>query len=101
MIYARVAQLITLSYTPFIIDSINNIEVIVHLISHSLSLSLLSDPVPFREGYFGLTNIPILLSDMLCDGSEANISLCSSSRPFFCTHSHDVGVACLNSSTYT
>ena len=53
-------------------------------------------PVPIRDGSFGPTNLPVLRNSLRCSGNEANISECSSTRPFFCTDSQTISVACLS-----
>lgn len=52
--------------------------------------------VPFRESYFGPSNHPIVLNRVHCNGDEDNLTECDSVKlTGFCSHSDEVGVACL------
>ena len=57
--------------------------------------------VPFRESYFGPSNHPIVLNRVHCNGDEDNLTECDSVKLIgYCSHSDEVGVACLQSSKF-
>ena len=51
------------------------------------------------RAYFGQgsSNLPILMDDVRCSGTEPNIGYCSRSASHNCGHSEDVGVVCSSS----
>ena len=64
------------------------------IVSYTLCISI--DVVPFRDAYFGKGVIPIVIDDVACTGTENNLTECSfDQNSVDCTHSQDVGVACL------
>ena len=52
------------------------------------------DAVPFRKAQFGMGTGPILLDDVMCDGTEASLMDCVSEQTNDCTHLEDAGVRC-------
>ena len=69
----------------------------VYIIISTTLFLMTIDVVPFREAYFGPGNLPIIMDNVACVGTESNLTECSFDRDTSdCTHRHDVGVACLS-----
>ena len=49
----------------------------------------------YMSAHFGQGSGPVLLTDVACMGSEAELVDCSYSDVNSCTHSQDAGVDCL------
>lgn len=54
-----------------------------------------TDPTVYYNAAFGQGNLPILLDDVSCSGSESTLTSCSyDSNTADCSHADDAGVKC-------
>ena len=60
-----------------------------------LTSTVYTDPTVYASAAFGQGNLPILLDDVSCDGSESTLTSCAyDSHTADCNHADDAGVTC-------
>ena len=61
----------------------------------SLTSTVYTDPAVYASAAFGQGNLPILLDDVSCNGSESTLTSCAyNSSTADCSHAEDAGVKC-------
>lgn len=84
------------TYSHYIRWDVNDAKVVCHQLGHQeLGATVYTSSSTFGDG-----TGPVFLSDIHCDGSEANLLECNNfnfvqlASNHYCTHSRDVGLRC-------